>query len=292
MQPRGRVRDDLAPMQTVKLVVIVLTAAILSLPMMSAAATFDCSKARSRPDRLICNDSELSKMDDDLGVLYRRAKAVATNPALFKKSNSDAWNLREKTCVDKACLVDWYQRRSAQLATVLNHAQSLGQGHLTTTPLAVATTTSPAVAASSDSDSNWPPYLMFGGVAWMLWAFKKRSGKSQSAAARTAGSASVATANVKRQSRVRTGEPDTKASSGTRIPTVWIPPGGSAVVAGLTLPGGLLYIGSTLKSSDGGVEPGQIDPQLAVDSQSVDPAERLFGYWPRYDSISPQARRA
>jgi uncharacterized protein/uncharacterized tellurite resistance protein B-like protein len=278
-------------MQTLKLIVIVLTAAILPLPMMAAAASFDCSKARSRADKLICSDPELSKMDDDLGALYRQARAVASNPALFKKSNSDAWNLREKTCVDRACLVDWYQKRSAQLATVLNYAQSHAQGPLTTTPVGAANTSS-AVAASPDADSNWTPYLVFGGVAWMFWAFKKRSRKPQPVIASTAGSASVVTENVKRNGRVRTREPDAKPRSGPRIPTVWIPPGGSAAVAGLTLPGGMVYIGSTLKSSDGGAEPGQIDPQLAVDSQPVDPAERLFGYWPRYDSISPQARRA
>jgi len=90
--------------------------------------------------------------------------------------------------------------------------------------------------------------------------------------------------------------PDTKASkakgAGKALPTVWIRPGQSAMVQGLPLGGGMFYVGSTLTASDGGIEPAQIDPALEVDPQQVDPAERLFGYWPRYADISPAARRA
>jgi uncharacterized tellurite resistance protein B-like protein len=76
------------------------------------------------------------------------------------------------------------------------------------------------------------------------------------------------------------------------MPTVWIPPGQPVVVAGVTIPGGMLYVGSTLMAPDGDVEPAQIDPTLSVDRQPADPAERLFDYWARYAAISPTARRA
>ncbi|MEA3198169.1 MAG: hypothetical protein QOF32_2221, partial [Gammaproteobacteria bacterium] len=76
------------------------------------------------------------------------------------------------------------------------------------------------------------------------------------------------------------------------MPTVWIPPGQSVVVAGVTIPGGMLYVGSTLMAPDGDVEPAQIDPALSVDPLSANPAERLFGHWARYAVISPRARRA
>lgn len=93
-------------------------------------------------------------------------------------------------------------------------------------------------------------------------------------------------------SRLRSNESVAPVSTGKKIPTVWISPGQSVVVGGVTIPGGMLYVGCTLMAPDGDVEPAQIDPMLAVDSQPADPAERLFGYWPRYAAISPTARRA
>ena len=84
----------------------------------------------------------------------------------------------------------------------------------------------------------------------------------------------------------------TPKSAGEELPTVWVRPGQSVTVQGLCLSGGMLYVGNTLMASDGGIEPAQIDPTLEVEQQPVDPSERLFGYWARYDSISPPARRA
>jgi len=63
---------------------------------------------------------------------------------------------------------------------------------------------------------------------------------------------------------------------------VWMVPANTLVKA-LSIPGGMLYVGSTLTAPDGSIEPAQIDPTLEVDSQAADPQERLFGYWPRYD---------
>ena len=73
---------------------------------------------------------------------------------------------------------------------------------------------------------------------------------------------------------------------------MWISAGQTTLVKALSIPGGMLYVGSTLTAPDGSIEPAQIDPTLEVDSQAADPQERLFGYWPRYDDISPTARRA
>jgi uncharacterized tellurite resistance protein B-like protein len=80
--------------------------------------------------------------------------------------------------------------------------------------------------------------------------------------------------------------------SGKLMQTVWVEPGQSVSVLGVELPGGMLYVGSTLTSWDGNSEPAQIDPSLRVDTQAASPAERLFGHWPRYGDISVTARRA
>ncbi|HEY1227690.1 MAG TPA: hypothetical protein VGF26_10240, partial [Ramlibacter sp.] len=65
--------------------------------------SFDCAKARSRSERLICSDPQLAALDRDTGRLHARAKAAARNPAAFRRQNDAEWKQREAQCRDKAC---------------------------------------------------------------------------------------------------------------------------------------------------------------------------------------------
>ena len=109
---------------------VVLTVAVLStLPFNgSRAASFDCTKAKSRSEVLICSDSELSALDDELGVLYKHAKALVADKAEFVRSNRGEWKSREATCLDKACLLAWYARRRVQLSEVVGQAEHSPHG--------------------------------------------------------------------------------------------------------------------------------------------------------------------
>ena len=73
----------------------------------------------------------------------------------------------------------------------------------------------------------------------------------------------------------------------------WVPPGISAAVAGLTLPGGMLFVGQHLRAANGGAtDPALINPSLRVDLKRPDWAAATVGYWPSYSDITPQARGA
>ncbi|MBS2034653.1 TerB N-terminal domain-containing protein [bacterium] len=72
----------------------------------------------------------------------------------------------------------------------------------------------------------------------------------------------------------------------------WIPQGQSVTVQGITIPGGLLYVGPKLKAANGSIEPALINPQLSIAKNVVDESERLMDYWPCYSQVSPKARRA
>lgn len=72
----------------------------------------------------------------------------------------------------------------------------------------------------------------------------------------------------------------------------WLPAGEAIEIAGEKIPGGMLYLGSTKGQWYGTTEPSMIDTHLPVARRIVDIADRLTSYWPRYDSISPEARRA
>lgn len=74
--------------------------------------------------------------------------------------------------------------------------------------------------------------------------------------------------------------------------TRWVTPGETIEVAGLSLPGGMLYVGSGLRGSYGQAEPALINPALKVTPQEVDVSLRLTDYWPSYSECTPDARRA
>jgi hypothetical protein len=87
--------------------------------------TFDCAKARSAAETLICQDLQLSALDVQLANLYAVAKASAADSAEFKRATSAAWADREHRCADKQCLLDWYANRSAALLAQLSDSQAL-----------------------------------------------------------------------------------------------------------------------------------------------------------------------
>lgn len=93
---------------------VVLLALLVS-PSLGFAASFDCSKATSLPEMTICNDPELSKLDDELSAVYQRAKSRAKDQTAFKQQTRAAWKWRETNCQTKECLVNWYTQRKATL---------------------------------------------------------------------------------------------------------------------------------------------------------------------------------
>jgi len=70
--------------------------------------SFDCAKAKSIPEYLICHDFELAASDRELAGLYIQAKAAATDKTAFADRTRKQWNYREKNCRDKDCLKSWY----------------------------------------------------------------------------------------------------------------------------------------------------------------------------------------
>ncbi|HGM9964180.1 TPA: DUF4431 domain-containing protein [Providencia stuartii] len=83
---------------------------IFVFPSITYAASFDCAKAQSNVEKLICNTPELSKADDELYVDYLQAKLVTGNSDEFKRLVKKNWELRVKNCDTKSCLLDWYHR--------------------------------------------------------------------------------------------------------------------------------------------------------------------------------------
>jgi uncharacterized tellurite resistance protein B-like protein len=58
------------------------------------------------------------------------------------------------------------------------------------------------------------------------------------------------------------------------------------------LTGGLFYLGSGLRALNGNIEPSLVNPKLKVAQYSVDESLQLTSYWPSFDDLQPEARRA
>ena len=109
------------------------------------------------------------------------------------------------------------------------------------------------------------------------------------------------------QTPTRFTDDDTPVSVGIRAPAestfkipsaprgfaagTWVPPGQSVTVSGVAIPGGMVYVGTSLPTSSSSNDPCLIDPSKSV-ARSGDYTERQMGYWPSYSEISTGARRA
>ena len=82
-----------------------------------AQPSFDCRKARSVSERLICSNPELAALDRGLAQHFdavRDAIAEGDRKA-FAAEARKAWQVREAHCRDVACLSEWYRTRTSQL---------------------------------------------------------------------------------------------------------------------------------------------------------------------------------
>ena len=84
-----------------------------------AGPSFDCRRARSNTEKMICSDAELSRLDRELGRAYDRARNAASDPAAFRRESDLEWRRRETICQDRGCLLRWYAYRRVQLVNVI-----------------------------------------------------------------------------------------------------------------------------------------------------------------------------
>ncbi len=93
----------------------------------ATAASFDCDKASSDIEKMICADSELSALDSELLSIYQQARKATNNSQAFKDNGKQALRWRSEHCKDKACLLKWYQERKAELSAMITKPQNAAQ---------------------------------------------------------------------------------------------------------------------------------------------------------------------
>jgi uncharacterized tellurite resistance protein B-like protein len=133
---------------------------------------------------------------------------------------------------------------------------------------------------------------------WFVTYAVNKFGKGSTASSARTSIGTASTTTVDDDVQVYAPQP-IRQPSGYRIPPApagygvgkWIPPGRPVEVAGVRIPGGMIYVGSSLRNAEGGVDPCLIDPLKSVASRG-DFTVRQTPYWPNYSEITPSARRA
>gem|GEM_PF-2866691 len=82
----------------------------------ATSASFDCAKASSKVEKLICSDSDLSKLDERMSTVYSTAIKSAIDPVFLRKEQKQ-WQIQRNACPDVSCLVNTYATRTIQLST-------------------------------------------------------------------------------------------------------------------------------------------------------------------------------
>lgn len=79
----------------------------------SYAASFDCNKASNFIEKAICNDRQLSKLDEMLSENYKNMSAANIGDGVRKdlKATQRTWVTTRSKCTDNACLANSYKKR-------------------------------------------------------------------------------------------------------------------------------------------------------------------------------------
>jgi uncharacterized protein len=101
---------------------IVNAALLLSLSNICFAAgpSFNCEKASTKVEKMICSDKNLSESDAMVAEQYKDVTENDTNPAVKRRQLSWLKTVRN-ACTDVACLEKAYDKRSEEL--IAEHAQ-------------------------------------------------------------------------------------------------------------------------------------------------------------------------
>lgn len=89
----------------------------------STGPSFDCSKATTHVEKMICTDPRLSSEDEMLAQIYRKALAASVNRDVLK-ADQIRWIITERNaCSDPTSLLDVYQAREKQLQRMISQSK-------------------------------------------------------------------------------------------------------------------------------------------------------------------------
>jgi len=90
--------------------VVLLLFGCLAIAQTTQAASFDCGKATTNIDKMICADAALSKLDEELNAAYKAALQDGKQADSIKRAQKQ-WMKERNGCEDAACVKRVYEAR-------------------------------------------------------------------------------------------------------------------------------------------------------------------------------------
>jgi uncharacterized protein len=92
--------------------------------------SFDCGKVGTKVERIICDDLEISKLDDELNAAYKAVLQDEKQADLFRLTQKQ-WLKKRNDCFDVDCVKLAYRERISKLASTKNTAGAQTQARAT-----------------------------------------------------------------------------------------------------------------------------------------------------------------
>lgn len=89
----------------------------ISLALSAQAASFDCTKASTKVERIICDNPEISKLDEELNTAYKATLQDVKQVDSIKQAQKQ-WMKERNSCSDAACVKRAYEARLSSLSTI------------------------------------------------------------------------------------------------------------------------------------------------------------------------------
>lgn len=107
---------------------LTLVVLLAGFPLVSEAASFDCKKAESKVEKLICSEQELSRADEEMGRRYRAVLAEHSKDREEFIGQQRRWlKTVRNVCSDVKCLAFTYGRRNFELQLEITRRAFLGR---------------------------------------------------------------------------------------------------------------------------------------------------------------------
>ena len=141
----------------------VLTAAFCAAANIAAAQSFDCAKAQTRVEKMVCADRAVAELDEYLGRYYAAARAEIPAARACLQSDQAQWlKSTRDACADAACLKSAYLTRLAELDPLQPGATALKNVELPPAPGLVWVVPPAADTVAAPPNPKAKPYEAIG----------------------------------------------------------------------------------------------------------------------------------
>lgn len=93
---------------------LICMAGALLIAQSAGAASFDCAKASTKVEHIICDTPEISKLDEELNAAYKNALQDEKQAATIRQAQKQ-WMKERNACGEVDCLVKAYRERIGEL---------------------------------------------------------------------------------------------------------------------------------------------------------------------------------